>query len=135
MLYTKGPTGPFVLRYNDGMDKTLILLVVVALIGVGVYFGLSSLLTQYAVVPGGSNANQYACAPATASAKINTTVRFNSSIPEGIPYYWSAPDATASFVVSGPLDVKYGRAGTKTAYLFYVINNSWYRTSCTIQIK
>ena len=117
------------------MDKTVVLMVVVALVGIGLYFGLSSLLTQYSVVPGGSNADQYACAPGQPTAKLNQAVQFTSSIAEGIPYYWSAPDAQSSFVTSGPLTVKYARAGTKTAYLFYIIGNKWYRTSCSIQVQ
>ncbi len=131
----KRPDGPFVLRYNEGMDKTVILLAVVVLVGIGVYFGVNSLVTQYSVIPGGSNADQYACAPAVPDAKTGQTVTFTSSIAEGIPYYWSAPDAQASFVASGPLTAKYARAGTKTAYLFYVISGKWYRTACTVQVK
>ncbi len=117
------------------MDKTVVLLRIVAIVGVGVYYGVSSLLDQYSVVPGGSQAEQYACAPTVSTARPNTAVRFATSVPEGTMYFWSAPDGTASFVTSGPLEVKYARTGTKTAYLFYVIGNTWYRTSCTVQVQ
>ena len=118
------------------MNTTAVVLVLVLIAGAGLYIGASSLLSQYAVEPGGSNAEMFACAPDRTTAAVNQTVQFASSIAEGIPYYWSAPDASnSSFVVSGPLTVKYSRIGTKTAYLFYIVDNRWYRTICTIQIK
>ena len=118
------------------MNNVAVVLVLVLIAGVGLYIGATTLLSQYAIEPGGSNAGQYACTPDQPTAKINQTVQFTSSITEGIPYYWSAPDAAnSSFVVSGPLTAKYARAGTKTAYLFYIVNNRWYRTACSVQIK
>ena len=118
------------------MNNTAVVIVLVLIAGAGLYIGASTLLSQYSVVPSGSNAGQYACAPDQTTAKLNQTIRFTSSITEGIPYYWSAPDAAnSSFVVSGPLTVKYARAGTKTAYLFYIVNSRWYRTTCSVQVK
>ena len=107
---------------------------ILLLVGVGLYIGVTNFMQQYAVTPSGSNAGQYACAPNVVAAKVNQKVTFSASLPEGTQYYWSAPDSTASFIISGPLTTQYGRAGTKTVYLFYIVNDKWYRTSCTTQI-
>ena len=117
------------------MNTTAVVIVIILMVGVGLYIGVSNLVQQYAVVPGGSNADQYACAPIHLVAQTGETVKFSASLPEGTTYYWSAPDATASFVASGPLSAQYGRIGTKTAYLFYIISDRWYRTSCSVVIR
>lgn len=118
------------------MNNTAVVLVLVLIAGAGLYLGMTTFLSQYSVVPGGSNAGQYACAPNQPTAKLNQTIQFTSSITKGTSYFWSAPDAAnSSFVVSGPLTVKYARVGTKTTYLFYIVNNRWYRTACSVQVK
>jgi hypothetical protein len=117
------------------MNTTLIALVIVSLLGVGVYIAVGNLAQQYAVVPGGSQAGQYVCAPALTQIKTNQPVRFTASLPEGTMYFWSAPEATASFVTSGPLTATYTVPGTKTAYLFYVADTKWFRTTCSVVVR
>ncbi len=117
------------------MNNVAVVAILVIIVGVGVYIGASALLSQYSVEPGGSNADQYACAPERNMTWAGQPVKFTASLPEGTTYYWSAPDSTASFVASGPLTAQYARAGTKTAYLFYIANNRLYRTSCSILVK
>ena len=117
------------------MQTTAVVMVLVLICGVGVYIAVTNLAAQYMVVPGGSHANAYACAPVSLTVHVGQSVKFNSSIPEGTPYYWSAPGATSSFVVSGPLTAQYNRAGIKTAFLFYVINEHWCRTSCSLEVQ
>jgi hypothetical protein len=123
------------LCYTYGVNTTLVVIVIMLIAGVGIYIGATSFIQQYAVVPGGSHADQFACIPDHLVARAGQPVKFNASLPEGTAYYWSAPDATASFVTSGPLSAQYARAGTKTAYLFYVISDRWYHTSCSVQIQ
>lgn len=117
------------------MNTAVIALVIVAMLGVGVYIAVSNLAQQYAVVPGGSQAGQYVCAPELSQIKANQPVHFNASMPEGTTYYWSAPEATGSFVASGPLTATYISPGTKTVYLFYVANEKWYRTTCSVTVR
>jgi len=117
------------------MNQAIVVIAIVAILTVGIYIGVSNLTQQYAVVPGGSNADQYACAPERTAAKTGQQVKFIASVPEGTAYYWSAPDATSSFTISGPLTAQYGRAGTKNVYLFYVVNDRWYRTNCSVVIQ
>lgn len=116
------------------MNTTAIALVIVVLLTVGLYIGISSLTQQYAVEPSGSNAGQNICAPDSAIIGISQPITFRASLPEGTTYYWGAPDGTGSFVTSGPLTVSYARTGTKTVSLFYLSGTTWRRTICTVQV-
>lgn len=117
------------------MNTAVIALIIVGILGLGVYVAISNLAQQYAVVPGGSNAGQYVCTPERSQINRNQAVRFAASLPEGTTYYWSAPEATASFIASGPLTATYSIPGTKTAYLFYIANERWYRTTCSVVVR
>ncbi len=117
------------------MRTAIVAAVLGMIVGVGIYIGVSCLATQYALVPGGSQAGQYACTPDSPTHAIGGTVRFVAAIPEGTPYYWSAPDGIASFVTSGPLNVQYARPGQKTVRVFYMEKNRWVVSSCSVQIR
>jgi hypothetical protein len=117
------------------MRTAIVAAVLGAMMGVGVYIGISSLATQYALLPGSSNASQYACTPDAAMHMVGQMVTFTTSAPEGTTYYWTAPGGTASFVVSGPLAVRYAVPGPKTVHVFSLVNNRWTISSCSVQIK
>lgn len=117
------------------MRTAIVAAILGMIMGVGVYIGVSGLATQYALVPGGSNAGQYACTPDRTTATTEQAVRFTASEPEGATYYWSAPGGTASFVVSGPLTVQYAIPGPKTVHVFSLTGNRWTSSSCSVYIK
>lgn len=117
------------------MRTAIVAAVLGMIMGVGVYIGISGLATQYALLPGSSNAGQYACAPDSPVHTVGQTVKFTASAPEGAQYYWSAPGGTASFVVSGPLNVRYAIPGPKTVHVFSLTGNRWASSSCSVQIK
>lgn len=117
------------------MNTAVVAILMVGILAVGVYIGISNLAQQYAVAPSGSNASQYACTAELSSARVNQVVRFDAAVPRGTPYYWSAPDATVTYGTSQPLTARYAAPGIKTTYLFYAIGTRWYRTSCTVQIQ
>jgi hypothetical protein len=117
------------------MDKTAVVFLVVAIVAVGLYIGATNLYQQYGIEAGGSQAGQYACEPDKSTATLSESIKFISSLPEGSRYYWSAPDGLASFVIGGPLTVRYARTGPKSVFLFYLDGNIWRYSTCSVQIK
>lgn len=117
------------------MNTTLVAIVLVVITSVGLYIGITNLTQQFTVDTSGSRAGLITCAPEKSSVKPSEPVQFNASIPEGTSYYWSAPEGTASFVLNGPVTVQYARIGEKTVSLFYRVENSWTRTTCSVQVQ
>lgn len=117
------------------MNPVFIAMMLVLIVGVGIYIGFSGITTQYAFDAGRSSAGEIICAPSALTAKPSQAVTFSTSVPEGTLYIWSAPEGTASFVRSGPLTVSYKTAGTKTAYLFVLDGSKWKSATCSVVIK
>lgn len=117
------------------MRTAIVAAILGMIMGVGIYIGISGLATQYALLPGSSKASLYACAPDSPTQTAGQAVKFNASAPEGAVYYWSAPGGTASFVVSGPLNVRYAIPGPKIVHVFALTGNKWVSSSCSVQIK
>lgn len=117
------------------MNTTTVAIILVLILAVGLYIGVSNFNQQYGVGTSGSSAGQFACEPDKASAAASEPVKFTTSLPEGSTYYWSAPDGMSSFALRGPLTVRYARAGTKTVSLFYQSGSAWRQTSCTVTVR
>jgi hypothetical protein len=117
------------------MKPLVIVMLMVVLLGVGIYIGTSGLVTQYAVVPGRSSAGTAICAPDTDTALKGASVRFTSSnLPANTLFHWSSDEGTATTGTSA-FTVKFTTAGTKTVSLFYFDKNVWLRTTCEVQIR
>ena len=121
--------------YTYCMKPLVIAIVVIGMMGVGVYIGASGLVSQYAFVPGRSSAGTAVCTPGTASANVGSAVQFMASnVPSGAPSHWSSPEGRAT-LTSGIFSVQFTSPGTKTVSLFYFDRNAWLRTTCEVQVR
>ncbi|MEK7638352.1 MAG: hypothetical protein AAB375_02935 [Patescibacteria group bacterium] len=117
--------------------KPLVVVVVLALImGVGIYIGMSGLVTQYAFVPGRSSAGTAVCTPDSAFVQRGAAVRFISSqLPAGALYHWASDEGRSEMSTNGTFSVQFSTAGAKTVSLFYFDRNAWLRSTCQVQVR
>jgi hypothetical protein len=118
------------------MNTTLVVAVIVAMVGIGLYFGLTNLATQYALEPSGGLASGAACAPNVAETRPNQAVTFTvSGLPANTTYHWASDQGTSMVAADGSFDVRFATIGAKMVYVFYGAEGRWYRTSCSVLVR
>lgn len=117
------------------MRTTLVAVVIVALLGTGIYVATTGLLRQYSVDTSGGRASEVACVPDAQQVAIGALVRFSASgIPSGSASFWSSPDGASQALADGHLQVRFGTAGMKTVFLFFGSGERWDRASCNVTV-
>lgn len=117
------------------MKPLVIVVLMVLLVGIGVYIGTSGLVTQYAVVPDRSSAGTAVCSPASDVAARGIAMQFTASnLPANALYHWSS-DEGRSTANGAAFSVQFTTLGTKTVSLFYFDRNTWMRTTCQVQVR
>lgn len=122
-------------EYTDAMKPLAVVVVLALIMGVGIYIGMSGLVTQYAFVPGRSSAGTAVCTPDAASVQRGTAVRFTfSQLPTGALYRWASDEGRAEVSADGKFSVQFATAGAKTISLFY-FDRGWRRSTCQVQVR
>lgn len=123
-------------EYTEDMKPLAVVVVLALIMSVGIYIGMSGLVTQYAFVPGRSSAGTAVCSPSTASVQRGAAVRFASSqLPAGAPSHWASDEGRSEANADGTFSVQFTTAGTKTISLFYLDRNAWLRSTCQVQVR
>lgn len=118
------------------MNTTLVAVAVLLIVGVGIYFGVSNLATQYGIEPSGGSATGVACAPQTAEARANQPIRFTASgLSPNTLYHWASDEGRSEVARDGSLEVRFTTPGQKTVYLFHAAEGRWYRTACRAEVR
>jgi hypothetical protein len=118
------------------MNTTLVAIVLVIIVGLGIYVAGTGLWGQYAVDTSGGRASAVICVPDAMQVGIGTLVRFSASgVPSGSLTYWSSPDGASQTLADGRLQVRFGTAGTKSVQLFVGERERWSRTSCSVTVS
>lgn len=123
------------MEYNQVMKPLAVVVVLALIMGVGIYIGMSGLVTQYAFVPGRFSAGTAVCTPDSTSVQRGASVRFTSSqLPVGALYHWAADEGRSEVVTNGTFSVQFTTAGTKTISLFY-FDHGWLRSTCQVLVR
>ncbi len=121
--------------YNISMNTATVALVVVAIVAIGVYLGITNLQQQYAVVPGSSYAGQVVCAPDRTTAAVGQAVKFTASgLPSGALPHWSSDEGRGQASPSG-FSIIYSSTGTKTVRLFFAAKSAWNLITCSVRVQ
>src|SRR5688572_11455248 len=111
------------------MSTTSVAIVILLIVGIGTYIGISNLATQYGIEPSGGRAEAILCAPEAAEMRIHQPVTFTASGLAGAIYHWASDEGRSEVTATGALEVRFATAGQKTVYLFHLLDSRWYRTS------
>lgn len=118
------------------MNTTIVALVLVSILAVGIYIGVSGIVTQYAIDTSGSSAGSLVCAPSTPTARIGQAVRWTvAGLPGGTIYHWASDEGASRVLTDGSFSVTYDKTGEKTASLFYAEKNRWMRITCSTTVQ
>ncbi|HXK36174.1 MAG TPA: hypothetical protein VJ553_01170 [Candidatus Paceibacterota bacterium] len=121
------------------MRPISVAIVMVLMLGVGVYIGISGLATQIAVdfdLSRGSAAD-VVCAPDRTVAAVGQAVLFTViGLDPALPYAWSADSGRVRFQDGGKLSVTYDTIGKKTVSVFVPgVGGQWQRIPCSVTIQ
>ena len=121
------------------MRPVSIAVLMVILLGVGVYIGVSGLADQI----GGNldlsrgSAADVTCEPDRSEAVAGQAVTFAlSGIDAAAPFHWSAPSGTAQTLPDGRLSVRFAASGAQYVSAFIPgTGTQWRRISCSVTIR
>lgn len=117
------------------MKPLVVVVILASIMSVGIYIGMSGLVTQYSFVPGRSSAGTAICTPESPTIVSGSTARFTASnLPVDAPYHWASDEGRAT-ISTGKFSVQFTTPGTKTVSLFYFDRNAWLRTTCDVQVR
>ena len=118
------------------MNTTVVAVLIVLILAVGVYIGISGLSTQYAVDTSRGSAAQVLCAPDIQTAHVGQSVHFAlSGLVTGTAYHWSTDEGTAQITQDGRLSVSYASRGVKNAWAFVLAGNFWQQVRCSVTVQ
>src|SRR3989344_5753760 len=104
------------------MKPVAVVIVMVLMLGVGVYVGVSGLADQAGLnldLSRGS-ASEITCSPDRTTASIGQTVYFAiAGLDVGTPYHWSSPSGRSGILSDGRLFVTYTEKGERTVSAFF----------------
>jgi hypothetical protein len=118
------------------MNAVVVAVLIVLILAVGVYIGISGLSTQYAVDASRGSAAQVLCAPDVQTSHVGQTVRFAlSGLTPGTAYHWSADEGTAQIMPDGRFSIVYATRGVKNAWAFVLAGTFWQQIRCSVTVQ
>lgn len=122
--------------YCRHMNPVLVAILAVAVLGVGIYIGVSGMVTQYAFDVSGSHADQIACSADAPTGAVGRPIVFSASgIPGGTVYHWAVDEGSFAILADGRLRATFATPGPKTAWLFYLDGARWRQVNCTTNVR
>lgn len=118
------------------MNGVLVAALLVIVLVVGVYIGVSGIATQFAFVPSRGSAASVICAPDIQTASVGQSVRFAlSGMAAGTAYHWASDEGTMRIQSDGRLSVVYSTRGIKTAWAFVETGTAWSQVRCSVAVQ
>ena len=118
------------------MNTVFVAILIVLVLAVGVYIGISGLSTQYAVDTSRGSAAQVLCAPDVQTARVGQPVRFAlSGLAAGTAYHWSTDEGTAQIMSDGRFSVTYATRGVKNTWAFVLAGSFWQQIRCSVTVQ
>ena len=118
------------------MHPVFVAIIALTIFAVGIYIGVSGLVTQYGVDTSDSSAAQAVCAPAAPTVGIGRPATFAiSGLPEATLYFWASDKGTSQVNDDGRFRVTYSAPGAYEAYAFWLDGSRWRRITCLVTVR